>query len=314
MNAPHIVAQQRIPARKSRTLDIRLSPWRYQIRSLKLQEQVLIRTATDSKNSGATIRIHHQTMEPLTLDLAAKVSLTLQNDDDKDITLMIERLAGNEQAATASMVIAMNEFRTLFSQEVLSPDTPISVGAVALMFTDLKASTNLYEEIGEAPAYALVSHHFRLLRDAIAKCDGAIVKTIGDAVMAAFFDPAKAVEAALEMNRTINEDNATRGKPALTLKIGIHHGPCIAVNMNDILDYFGTAVNLAARIQRESRGGDIVVSEEVWSDPQVKRVLAERKLECLKESCIVRGLSGSRNIYRIQTMSPTTESQSHRDF
>src|SRR4030095_3633469 len=112
--------------------------------------------------------------------------------------------------------------------------------------------------------------HFRLLRDAIAKCDGAIVKTIGDAVMAAFFDPAKAVEAALEMNRTINEDNATRGKPALTLKIGIHHGPCIAVNMNDILDYFGTAVNLAARIQRESRGGDIVISEEMWRDPQVR--------------------------------------------
>ena len=313
MNAPHIVAQQQIPAGQSRTLDVRLSPWKYQVHSPKLQTHTSIRTASDANNSVATIRFHRQTLEPSTLDLAANVSLTLQNDDDKDITVMIERLAGSEHAARASMVIAMSEFRTLFSEEVLSPDTPISVGAVALMFTDLKASTTLYEEIGEAPAYALVSRHFGLLRNAIAKCDGAIVKTIGDAVMAAFIDPAKAVEAAIEMNRAMHEDNAARGKPALVLKIGIHHGACIAVNMNNILDYFGTAVNLAARIQRESRGGDIIVSEEMWSDPQVRQVVTERKLEWTKEICIVRGLSGLRNICRIQTTSLTTERQSHRD-
>src|SRR4029077_8302683 len=132
-----------------------------------------------------------------------------------------------------------------------------------LMFTDLKASTSLYEEIGDARAYALVRRHFDLLRDTITKCDGALVKTIGDAVMAAFFDPAKAVEAAFEMHRAIGEDNVARGEPAVALKIGIHHGPCIAVNLNDMLDYFGTAVNLASRIQKESRGGDVVVTEDI---------------------------------------------------
>src|SRR6185369_12545672 len=129
---------------------------------------------------------------------------------------MIERMAGNENAATASMVIAMSEFRNLFSEEVLSPAFPISVGAVALMFTDLKASTNLYEKIGEAPAYGLVQRHFDLLRETIAKCDGALVKTIGDSVMAVFFDPAKAVEAAFEIHHAIHET-----MPELSLKIGI---------------------------------------------------------------------------------------------
>src|SRR5207247_1487794 len=183
-----------------------------------------------------------------------------------------ERVAGNENAATASMVIAMSEFRTLFSEEVLSPETPISVGAVALMFTDLKASTTLYEKIGEAPAYGLVRRHFDLLRETIAKCDGTLVKTIGDSVMAAFFDPAKAVEAAFEMHRTIDEDNAARGEPALTLKIGIHHGPCIAVNLNDILDYFGTAANIAARVRSEEHTSELQSRVDL-----VCRLLLEKK-------------------------------------
>ena len=46
------------------------------------------------------------------------------------------------------------------------------------------------------------------------------------------------------MHECINKDNAARGEPTLTLKIGIHHGPCIAVNLNEILDYFGTAFGI----------------------------------------------------------------------
>ena len=102
------------------------------------------------------------------------------------------------------------------------------------------------------------------------------------------------------MHECINKDNAARGEPTLTLKIGIHHGPCIAVNLNEILDYFGTAVNLAARVQKKSQGGDIVLTEEIWQDPHVQAALSGRKAGINKESCMLRGLSGSKNIYRVQ--------------
>jgi adenylate cyclase len=299
MNAPHIVAQQLIPAHRSKTLEMRLSPRKYRLRSLKLNAQTSIRTSADAKTSQATVKIHRPALDPLALELLPDVELTIENNDDKDITVLVERVAGNEKA-TASMVIAMSEFRTLFSEEVLAPETPISVGAVTLMFTDLKASTSLYEKIGEAPAYGLVRRHFDLLRDTISKCNGTLIKTIGDSVMAAFFDPANAVEAAFEMHNTINTDNVVRGEPPLMLKIGIHCGSCIAVNMNDLLDYFGTAVNLAARVQKESQGGDIVVTEEIWLDPHVQDVLSKRTYKAQKDNCSVRGLSGTRNIYRIQ--------------
>jgi class 3 adenylate cyclase len=265
-----------------------------------LETHTFVRTRSDATESQATIKIHRPTLEPLTLELSPDVSLVLENNDEKDITVMLERVAGNDNAATAAMVIAISEFRTLFSEEVLSPDTPVSVGAVALMFTDLKASTSLYEQIGEAPAYGLVRHHFDLLKETIAKCDGTLVKTIGDSVMAAFFDPEKAIEAAFEMHREINEDNDRRGQPSLSLKIGIHHGSCIAVNLNEILDYFGTSVNVAARVQKESRGGDIVITEEIWQDSHVQAVLQKQKCHSEKETCMVRGLAGTRNIYRIQ--------------
>src|SRR6516164_7114382 len=113
------------------------------------------RLAGDNQNPSADSRAADSALGP-------DISLTFENNDEKDITIMLERDTGNDNAATASMVIAMSEFRTLFSKEVLAPETPISVGAVALMFTDLKGSTSLYEEIGEAPAYALVSRHFDL--------------------------------------------------------------------------------------------------------------------------------------------------------
>ena len=299
MNAPHVVAQQQIPAGGSRTLELRLPPWEYRVRSLKLDTACVLRTEAEAKPAPAAIRIRRPKLEPTALELAPDVSLTLNNDDDTPITVMIERVAGSEQAASASMVIAMSEFRTLFAEEVLSPETPISVGAVALMFTDLKASTSMYEDIGEAPAYALVRRHFDLLRETIAACDGTIVKTIGDAVMAVFVDPAKAVEAAFEMHRTIGEDNTARGAPALALKIGIHHGACIAVTLNDILDYFGTAVNLAARIQKESRGGDVVLTDEIWSDPNVREVVGRRSHEHEVIVCEVRGLRGMKTVHRL---------------
>ena len=299
MNAPHIVAQQQIPAGESRTVDLRLAPWEYGVRSLKLDTTCVLRTSADARQSTATIGIRRPALAPTSLELTPEVSLTLRNDDTQPITVMIERAAGHEDAATASMVIAMSEFRTLFAEEVLSPETPISVGAVALMFTDLKASTRMYEEIGEAPAYALVRRHFDLLGDTIAQCEGTIVKTIGDAVMAVFVDPARAVEAAFEMHRALEADNTERGEPALSLKIGIHHGSCIAVTLNDILDYFGTAVNLAARIQKESRGGDVVLTEEIWGDPSVQEVLRQRPHAHEAIVCEIRGLRGVKTVHRL---------------
>jgi len=304
MNAPHVVVQQQIPGRQTRTLELALSPRTYRIRSVKLSAHTRLNVTTDVHASSAVISIRRPSIEPGNVEASSQLTLTIRNDDPQPITVMLERVAGDEQTATAATVIAMNEFRTLFSEEVLQPDTLVSVGAVTLLFTDLKSSTALYEAIGEAPAYGLVRRHFDLLKDCIARHDGGLVKTIGDAVMAAFVDPANAVEAAFDMHRAIAEDNASRDEPQLSLKVGIHHGSCIAVNLNDILDYFGTAVNVAARVQKESSGGDTVITEGLWQDPHVQAVI--QRTGCVREEVVtvLRGLSGTRKMHRLKLNVP----------
>ncbi len=109
----------------------------------------------------------------------------------------------------------------------------LSVKDIALLFTDLKGSTALYDRIGDLNAFALVQQHFDQLQAVTVRHHGAIIKTIGDAVMAAFLDPAEAVKAAIEMREAISTFNRAQPDRALILKIGLHKGAAIAVTLND---------------------------------------------------------------------------------
>ena len=156
---------------------------------------------------------------------------------------------------------------------MLRPGDEVAVRHVTLMFTDLRASTALYGRIGDARAYTLVRDHFAFLARLIREHDGAIVKTIGDAIMAAFANPADGVRAALAIQRAVGAFNAAHGE-VLAIKLGLHGGPCIAVTLNQRLDYFGTTANLAARLGSESRGEDVVLPDTLARDPEVRQAIA----------------------------------------
>ena len=158
-----------------------------------------------------------------------------------------------QDALTADRMATLQAFRDLFSTEVLRPGDEVAIGRVTLLFSDLKGSTALYEAVGDAAAYRLVREHFAYLAAIIREHDGAIVKTIGDAVMAAFHDPLQGLRAAIAMQERVAELQREEPRP-IVLKLGLHEGPCIAVTLNDRLDYFGQTVNLTARLQGESRG------------------------------------------------------------
>ena len=104
--------------------------------------------------------------------------------------------------------------------------------------------------------------------------NGSIVKTIGDAVLAAFNEPADAVRAALAVQQQFRKFNETPHDGEMIVKLGVHAGRCIAVTLNDQLDYFGSTVNLAARLQSEAGGGEIIVSQSLADDPVVAPLLS----------------------------------------
>jgi class 3 adenylate cyclase len=159
-----------------------------------------------------------------------------------------------------------------------------------LLFTDLKGSTSLYEAIGDAPAYKLVRDHFVYLTDVVEAHRGSLIKTMGDAIMAAFSDGGNAVTAAIRVQSGVADFNRGRDDGGVVLKIGLHQGACIAVTADGKLDYFGSMVNLAARLQGESQGGDIVLSTDLAGAVDLADLMPEaQRFEMARESGSLRG-------------------------
>src|SRR5262249_47513985 len=185
---------------------------------------------------------------------------------------------------------------------VLRPGDEVAVGRIALLFSDLKGSTALYQSIGDASAYHLVRDHFAFMARVIRDHEGAIVKTIGDAVMAAFVSPVQAVAAAIDIQRQTaafnRESHVEDGtSPPIVIKLGVHSGATIAVTLNDRLDYFGSTVNMAARLQGQSDGGDIVLSRPIADDPAVRPLLT--CVPARQESVSLKGFAEPVSIVRL---------------
>jgi class 3 adenylate cyclase len=260
---PHVIAQRLLAPGQEWEIRPRLEKGRYRLRALELRGGQHLLAAPEGVEQAALAARDAWPDEELQVSLSP--TLTLLNQTQEEQLLILERLAWTDQAATAAEVILLQKFRDLFSAEVLRSGQQVSVGSVAILFTDLKASTEMYRRIGDAPAFGKVLSHFDVLRACIADEGGTMVKTIGDAVMAAFKEPQQALRAALSAQKELR-----RLPEPLQLKAGVHYGPCIAVTLNDRLDYFGTTVNLAARLVGLSNGEDVIVSDGVYQDGQVK--------------------------------------------
>lgn len=170
-----------------------------------------------------------------------------------------------EPATRGLDLLLIPSFWELFSGDAPADDESLRVGRVAVLFTDLRDSTAMYQERGDPRAYRLVRDHFAILGERIDRNRGSLVKTIGDAVMASFASGADAVRAALESQAELRAHAGEMGGE-LVLKAGVHAGACLAVRLNGRLDFFGGAVNLAARAQGLSRGDDVVVTDAVMAD------------------------------------------------
>lgn len=272
---PHIVVQQLLAAGEERAIQPILETGRYRLRTLGLRGGEYVRVSKDGLND-ITLRANKFDGWPDgETVISTAPTLRLRNGTDEEQLFILERLAWSDHAVTAAEVTTLQLFRDLFASEALRPGQQISVGSLAIVFTDLRGSTRLYNEIGDAPAFGLVMDHFDVLKEAISAEGGAIIKTIGDAVMAVFPRPAPALRAMLTAQMQLA--NAL-GQHPIKLKAGIHYGPCIAVTLNERLDYFGSTINKASRLEGFSTGDDVVISKAVYDDPEVAALLYSGEL------------------------------------
>ena len=200
---------------------------------------------------------------------------------------------------TAKRLLSNQTFRDIYRTDTLDVDQRLKITSLTFLFTDLKGSTELYERVGDLVAFDLVREHFRTLNEIVAAEGGAVVKTIGDAVMATFLTPDHALAAALRMREAMRKLNETHGREDLLLKIGIHEGPCLAVNLNERQDYFGQTVNIASRVQGLAQTRSILATAPVVDNPLSASVLGSNGQKPTVHSHPLRGLAAEVPVYEI---------------
>jgi class 3 adenylate cyclase len=281
---PHVVAQQVIAPGETRIIDMALESGTHRVRARsKLPQAVMghldLRvTADQAEQPAPAISLHaHDGGWSADRDVVTPApTITITNATAYPQNIVIERTAWNDQAVTAAELSTQQAFRDWFARQALRPDVQLGISHLAILFTDLRGSTQLYRMIGDTPAFERVLEHFDVLRRSVDAHAGALIKTIGDAIMAAFLDPAQGVAAALDILQGMADLNVAREDYPLRLKLGLHAGPAIAVTLNERLDYFGTTVNIASRLEGQAQGDDLIVSDEVMRQPAVQRLIGGR--------------------------------------
>ena len=212
---------------------------------------------------------------------------------------MHEMLGKRRPFLTAKRLLTNQTFREIYRTSTLDVDQRLKITSLTFLFTDLKGSTDLYERVGDLVAFDLVNEHFRILHRIIAAESGAVVKTIGDAVMATFPTPDRALAAALAIRKAMRTLNDAHRNEDLLVKIGIHEGPCLAVTLNDRQDYFGQTVNIAARVQGLAVSRSILATRSIVLHPHASDMLAAGGITPTVRSLPVRGIAHALDVYEI---------------
>jgi class 3 adenylate cyclase len=210
-----------------------------------------------------------------------------------------ELLRRRKPFLTAKRLLTNQVFRDFYGADTMDVHQRLKITSLTFLFTDLRGSTELYERVGDLAAFDLVSAHFQILNEIVAAEAGAVVKTSGDAVMATFATPDRAVAAALRMREAMRSLNDSHRDNKLLLKIGIHEGPCLAVVLNDRQDYFGRTVNIAARVQGLADSRLILATGPVVAHPKAMSLLETSGLKPVAQSRALRGIADEVAVYEI---------------
>ena len=203
-------------------------------------------------------------------------TVAFTNDDAEPHLFTIEDAKWSDHALRAAHLLTFQDFRDLFSEEYIGADVRLGVGEQTLLFTDVVGSTAFYATRGDPAAFVEIKRHFDEVFAIVAKNRGAVVKTIGDAVMATFVDPVDAVRASRQIHDTFHPQ---RTDTPIRLRISLNTGPCIAVRLNANADFFGGTVNIAAKLQAMAEGYQIAMSEATYRSPGVAGYLREAGAE-----------------------------------
>ncbi len=256
----HLILQHHLKKQASIKVPLELKSGFYRLRENIENNFLGFEVSQTSKKSDLVWRME-KSQSSASLVLSERFTLDVINILPSATMLTIEKLHEKDEVLKPSHVMSLPEFRGLMIDDFLSSSVKIFLGHQVILFTDIVGSTAMYEEVGDMQAFNLVSQHFKRLEEIIRYLRGSVVKTIGDSVMATFANLGDAMKAAEKIAFEFSGSNPER---ILCLRQSLHKGPVLAVNMNVGIDYFGQAVNYAAKLQSFAQSGEVALSQSVF--------------------------------------------------
>jgi class 3 adenylate cyclase len=293
---PHVLSQIVVGPKGEEGVDAPAAPGRYRLFA-RGGASASVEVVEGAPATAAAV-VGTEAIRPADLRVGPSGLIQVTNGTDEGRHVKLERLAYATEAATAHVVSTMPEFRSLFSSDLLKASTPLKVSRATILFSDLTGSTALYTKVGDAAAFRLVDDHFDLMRQIVTDRGGAVIKTMGDAVMAAFPDTMSSTHAAIDALERFEQFRVERAHGEhVGIKLGINAGPCYVVTANGVLDYFGQTVNVASRVQHVAASGELVVPAsllETLPADVLDRVTVRERFDA-----VVKGVEGALVLARV---------------
>jgi len=277
-HSPHVLAQVRVASSERMELDLELPAGSYRLRGPQMPWSVDFQVQAVATLRRWDVDLSSASAPEIPALRAGGQVLYLINPHPIELVVRVERTATHGDALTAARAASMALFRELFPGELLAPGQLATVSTVTLLVTALDPlqADSLYRDLGDARAFSVVHDHLQRLGAAISEGGGAVVKTMGEGVLASFNHVEAAVRTALDLGPRLAGSGVTG---PLCVRVGIHRGTTLAATMNDQLDYFGTTARQTTGILQYARGDELVLTQAVAADPEVAALFLARRIE-----------------------------------
>ena len=276
-HTPHVVAQLRVAPGERVELELALPSGEYLVRGPNLPHAVTIRVQPTGPSQHELHLTADMDRRHIPLLRAGGQLLRVSHGYEQVQVIRLERTISRQDVVTAAQASALPAFRKLFPGEIFEQGRLITAEQVTLLVTAIDNIDELYERLGDAEAYTVIQQHIEDMEREISEGRGAVVKIVGEGVVAAFDDVSDAVSTAFKLQAFIA---AQEQSAALHLSAGVHRGPAIVTTVNDRLDYFGATSRIAAALPEHADGG-VLLTEHVFTDPVVADLLCHGKWSTL---------------------------------
>jgi len=268
----HVVAQTRLAPGERFEMELMLTEGSYRLRGSQLPFVVDLRV---SAATGVT-RLEIPLLRP---PIAGSISplrqgtqvLSLHNNTRNEFQIRLERTAGRQMALTAAAAAAIPLFREMFPQEVLAPGQIVSVTNMTLLMAEVCDASLLYQQLGDGPAFGKIRSCLLKMEEAIRLAGGAVIKIVGEGIVATFSTSVSAVNAAAAILKSSKSDS-------LPHRLAVHRGSAMVTTINDRLDYFGETVHMTRMLLQSASAGEILITVRMLQQDDVAAAIQSEGL------------------------------------